>query len=253
MSSLINKIAVVTGGNSGIGFATAQEFIAQGAEVVITGRRQEAIHEAVRQLGPKARGVRSDAASVKDTEALVAQVQAWYGRVDVLFINAGVFYPTPLGHISEEVFDTQMDINFKGAVFTLEKFLPLLSKGASVINLSSVNAYSAMPNTIVYAASKAAMNAFSRTAATELAPRGIRVNAVNPGPVATEIFGKAGMPQEALNDFATAAQGRVPLKRFGRAEEIAKLVSFLASDDAAFITGGEYTIDGGILLNPLIG
>ena len=253
MSKLNNKVAIVTGGNSGIGLATAQEFIAQGAKVVITGRKQSAIDEAVKQLGSNATGILSNASSVQDTERLVEQVKAKFGKVDILFVNAGVFYPTPIGQITEEVFDEQMGINFKGAIFTIEKFLPILVDGASIINLSSVNAYSGMPNTAVYAASKAALNSYTRTAATELAVRKIRINSVNPGPISTPIFGKAGLPEEMLTGFATAMQNRVPLKRFGTPEEVAKLVSFLASDDASFITGGEYNIDGGININPIVG
>ena len=150
------------------------------------------------------------------------------------------------------MFDTQMGINFKGAVFTIERFLPVLNDGASIINLSSINAYTGMPNTAIYAASKAALNAYTRTAATELAPRRIRVNSVNPGPIATPIFGKTGMPEAQLNDFASAIQNRIPLKRFGQPEDVANLVAFLASDDASFITGSEYNIDGGMNVNPLL-
>jgi len=252
MSKLKNKVAVVTGGNSGIGFATAKEFIEQGASVVITGRNQSAIDEAVKQLGENTTGILSNASSVKDTENLVEKVKAKFGNVDILFVNAGVFYPTPIGQITEDGFDEQMSINFKGAIFTIEKFLPVLKDGASIINLSSVNAYTGMPNTAVYAASKAALNSYTRTAATELAFRGIRVNAVNPGPVSTPIFSKSGLPEEMLTGFATALQNRIPLKRFGTPEDIAKLVSFLASDDASFITGAEYNIDGGINVNPLL-
>ena len=153
-----------------------------------------------------------------------------------------------VGSISEEMFDHQMGINFKGAVFTLEKFLPVLNDNASVLNLSSVNAYTGMPNTAVYAASKAALNSFTRTAATELAPRQIRVNAINPGPVNTPIFGKTGLSGEQLESFAEHMRNQVPLKRFGTPEDIASLVVFLASDDASFITGGEYNIDGGIAM-----
>lgn len=246
MSSLKNKVAVITGGNSGIGFATAKEFIAQGARVVITGRNQAAIDEAVKQLGDMASGILSDAANIKQTEALVEKVKATFGKVDILFVNAGVFFATPVGQITEENFDLQIGINFKGAVFTLEKFIPILSDGASVINLSSVIADAGMPNTAVYGATKAALNSYTRTAATELAHRKIRVNSVNPGPVSTPIFGKSGLPEETLNHFATTLQNRVPLKRFGTSEEIAKLISFLASDDASFITGSEINIDGGV-------
>lgn len=250
MSNLNGKVAVITGGNSGIGYATAKELKEKGAEVIITGRSTERVHSAAVELGVK--GYTADVAKLDELDQLVNEVQANHGKVDILFVNAGIFAPAPVGQISEEMFDHQVGINFKGAVFTTEKFLPLLNDGASVINLSSVNAYTGMPNTAVYAATKAALNSYTRTAATELAPRKIRVNAVNPGPVETPIFGKTGMPEDQLNGFAGAMQNRVPLKRFGQAPEIAKLVSFLASDDAAFITGSEYNIDGGVNVNPLL-
>jgi NAD(P)-dependent dehydrogenase (short-subunit alcohol dehydrogenase family) len=251
MSHLNGKIAVVTGGNSGIGFATAREFKAQGAEVIITGRNAEKVSRAAEELGVT--GIVADQSDLGAIDQLVAQVKANSGHIDVLFINAGIFLPAPVGHISEENYDQQMNINFRGAVFTLEKFLPILRDGASVINLSSINAYTGMPNTAIYAASKAAMNAYTRTAAYELAPRKIRVNAVNPGPVQTDIFGKTGMPQADLEQFAAAMQNRVPLRQFGTPEAIAKLVGFLASDEASFITGAEYNIDGGLALNPVLG
>lgn len=251
MSTLNGKVAVITGGNSGIGYAAAQEFRANGAQVVITGRNAEKVATAAAELG--ARGIVADQANLAGLDNLVKEVEQEFGKVDILFINAGIFAPAPVGQISEEVYDSQMDINFKGAVFTLQKFLPILNDGASVINLSSVNAYTGMPNTAIYAASKAALNSFTRTAATELAPRKIRVNAVNPGPVNTPIFGKTGMPQEAIHAFAGAMQERIPLKQFGSPEAIAKLVTFLASDDAWYITGAEYNIDGGININPVLG
>jgi NAD(P)-dependent dehydrogenase (short-subunit alcohol dehydrogenase family) len=250
MSNLQGKVAVVTGGNSGIGYATAKELKEKGAQVIITGRSEEKVRQAAQELGVK--GLVADVSSLQAIEQLVGQIRTEYHKVDILFVNAGVFLPTPIGQISEEMFDHQMGINFKGAVFTIEKFLPILNEGASIINLSSINAYTGMPNTAVYAASKAAMNSYTRTAATELAPRKIRINAVNPGPIATPIFGKAGLPEEQLNGFAAAIQNRVPMKRFGESKEVAKLVSFLASDDASFITGSEYNIDGGININPLL-
>jgi NAD(P)-dependent dehydrogenase (short-subunit alcohol dehydrogenase family) len=251
MSKLNGKIAVVTGGNSGIGYASAKELKDQGATVVITGRNAEKVRTAAEELG--VRGLVADVSKLSELDSLVSQVKGDMGQVDILFVNAGIFQPAPVGAITEEMFDHQMGINFKGAVFTTEKFIPILKDGASIINLSSVNAYTGMPNTAVYAASKAALNSYTRTAATELAPRQIRINAVNPGPVQTPIFGKTGMSEEQLNGFAGAMQSRIPLKRFGQPEDIAKLVAFLASDDASFITGSEYNIDGGINVNPLLG
>ncbi|WP_025764361.1 SDR family NAD(P)-dependent oxidoreductase [Dyadobacter tibetensis] len=250
MSKLTGKVAIVTGGNSGIGYATAKELKNQGATVVITGRDSLKVVKASQELGVK--GIVADVKNLSAIDKLVEEVKKAYEKIDILFVNAGIFQPAAVGQISEEMFDYQMGINFKGALFTTEKFLPILSDGASIINLSSINAYTGMPNTAVYAASKAALNAYTRTAATELAPRKIRVNSVNPGPVSTPIFGKTLMKEEQLNGFAEAMQNRIPLKRFGQPEDIAKLVCFLASDDASFITGSEYNIDGGININPLL-
>lgn len=244
MKNLTGKVAIVTGGNSGIGYSSAQKLKENGATVIITGRSTEKVELASKELGVK--GIVADVTDLKAIDKLVTQIESEYQKVAILFVNAGIFQPAPVGHISEESFDEQMNINFKGAVFTIEKFLPILEDGASIINLSSINAYTGMANTAIYAASKAALNSFTRTAATELAPRKIRVNAINPGPVTTPIFQKTGMPEEVLNQMATTFQERIPLKRFGKPEEVANLVSFLASEEAAFITGGEYNIDGGI-------
>lgn len=250
MSSLNGKVAVVTGGNSGIGYSTAKKLKEEGATVIITGRSAEKVNAAASELGVT--GIKADVLDLSAIDGAVHQVKSHFGHIDILFVNAGIFAPAPIGQISEDMFDHQMGINFKGALFTVEKFLPILNDGGSIINLSSINAYTGMPNTAVYAASKAAMNSYTRTAATELAPRKIRVNSVNPGPVYTPIFGKTGMPEEQLNGFAEAMQNRVPLKRFGQPEDIAELVAFLASDKASFITGAEYNIDGGINVNPLL-
>lgn len=250
MNDLTGKVAVVTGGNSGIGYATAKYFKSAGARVIITGRSADKVAIASTELGVK--GIVADVIDLSAIDSLVEQVKQEFGNIDILFVNAGIFSPAPIGQNTEQIFDTQMGINFKGAVFTTEKFLPIINEGGSIINLSSINAYTGMPNTAIYAASKAALNSYTRTAASELAPRKIRVNAVNPGPTYTPIFGKTGMSEELLNEFSAVMQNRIPLKRFGQPEDIAKLVTFLASDDASFITGGEYNIDGGININPIL-
>ena len=253
MSTLKNKVAVVTGGNSGIGYATAEEFVAKGAQVIITGRNRAAVDAAATKLGNGTLGIIADQASLADTDALVNTVKEHFGKVDVLFVNAGIGTFSPVAEVTEAAFDSIMNINFKGAYFTVQKFLPLLNDGASIILLSSVNAFTAMPNTSVYSASKAALNALGRTLSNELAVRNIRVNTVNPGPINTPIFDKLGMDEESRTSFNNLIKQRVPLNRSGESSEVAKLVAFLASSDASFITGSEYTIDGGISTQPLLG
>ena len=248
--NLNGKNAVVTGGSSGIGYETARKLKALGAKVTITGRNRERLAKAAEELGVTA--IVSDQGNIEDISALADQVRANDGHTDILFINAGVAAFAPVEQTTEAQFDQMTNVNYKGAFFTLQKFIPVLRDGASVINLSSINAYTGMPNTAAYAASKAALNALTRTAATELAPRKIRVNAVNPGPVQTEIFGKLGMPDEAIQEFANAMQNRIPFNRFGKPEEIANVVAFLASDEASFITGSEYNVDGGTNINPVL-
>lgn len=250
MNRLNGKTAVITGGNSGMGYATARKFKDLGANVIITGRDKQAVKNAANELGVT--GFVADQSNLDDIDSLVAQVKEAFSHIDILFINAGVATFVPVEQLTEQQFDDTMNINFKGALFTLQRFLPILTEGASVINLSSINAYTGMPNTAVYAASKAAMNSLTRTAAYELAPRKIRVNSVNPGPVNTPLFGKLGMSEEAINEFASVMQQRIPLKRFGESEDVANLVAFLASDEASFITGAEYNIDGGTNVNPLL-
>ena len=240
---LEGKVAVVTGGNSGIGLATAKEFAREGAHVVITGRDARTLAEAAREIGGEVLALRSDASSLADIDELFACVREKFGRLDVLFVNAGVAQFAPVEETTEELFDWIMDINFKGAYFTVKKALPLLADGASVVLNTSVVAHVGFPSSSVYSASKAALLSLVRTLSADLNGRGIRVNAVSPGPVETPIFGRMGLPEEAKQGFSE----QVPLKRFGRPEEIAKAVLFLASPDSSFLVGTEIVADGGTL------
>jgi NAD(P)-dependent dehydrogenase (short-subunit alcohol dehydrogenase family) len=246
MGKLEGKVAVITGGNSGIGLATAKEFREQGARVVITGRDQQTLDEAKRELGDDVLAVRSDMSRLTEIDKLFAAVKEEFGKIDVLFINAGVGKFAPVEAVTEELFDSIMDINFKGAYFTIQKGLPLLNDNASIVLNASINAYIGMPSTSVYAASKAALITLARTLSAELVARGVRINVVSPGPVATPIFGKLGLPSEAIEELSKNVQQRVPMKRFGRPEEIAKTVLFLASSDSSFLLGTEIVADGGM-------
>lgn len=251
--SLQDKVAVVTGGNSGIGLATAEEFVAKGARVVITGRNAYAVTSAAEKLGNGTSGVTADQSSLADADRLVAEVKERYGKVDVLFVNAGIGAFSPVSDVTEQAFDSIMNTNFKGAFFTIQKFLPILNEGGSIILLSSVSAFTGMPGSSVYSASKAALNALGRTLSAELAPRRIRVNTVNPGPIVTPILSKAGMDDGSIDAIRQKYAERIPLNRAGESAEVAKLVAFLASSDASFITGAEYNIDGGLTVHKLVG
>lgn len=245
MGKLEGKVAVVTGGNSGIGLATAKEFSREGARVVITGRDARTLAQAAREIGGGVLALRSDSSSLADIDELFAAVRERFGRVDMLFVNAGVGKFAPLGETTEGLFDEIMDINFKGAYFTVQKALPLLSDGASVVLNASVVAHVGLPNSSVYSASKAALITLARTLSAELAGRGIRVNAVSPGPVETPIFGRMGLPPEAREGMARSVREQSPLRRFGRPEEVAKAVLFLAGPDSSFLLGTEIVVDGG--------
>lgn len=244
-----NKVAVITGGNSGIGYGIASELVAQGAKVVITGRNQKALEDSENTLGINATGFVADQASLSDVDDLVKKVKQKFGSIDALIINAGIFHLLPIEAVSEEKFDETMNINFKGAFFTLQKFLPLLKKDSSVVFILALSATQGTQNRSVYSSSKAALKALARVAAIELAPKGIRVNSVTPGPFDTPIFGKSGAPKEKLDQFAEAIKQKVLVKRYGTPDELGKLVSFLISDDASFITGSDYVIDGGMSIN----
>lgn len=247
---LQNKVAVVTGGNSGIGYAAAQDFIAKGARVVITGRKEAAVQQAAAALG--ATGIVSDQGNLADIDALVREVKAQFGKVDILFLNAGIAAFSPLESATEAHYDAIMNPNVKGVYFTVQKFLPILNDGGSIIFNTSVNATLGMPNTSVYAASKAALLAITKVLASELAPRGIRVNSVSPGPIATPIFGKLGLSEKELDGFGEIVGQKVLLKRFGKPEEIASTISFLVSEGGGFINGTEIIVDGGLTVNTVV-
>jgi len=246
MNRLLNKTAVITGGNSGIGLATAKEFISEGARVIITGRNQASLDKAVAELGPQAYGVLSDTSKLAQVRQLRSQVEAIFPRVDVLFLNAGIAQFSPIEGVDEAFFDGQFDTNVKGAFFTIQQLLPLMGEGGSIVLNTSINAHIGMPNASIYAATKAAVLTFAKNLSAELLPRKIRVNAVSPGPVATPLYGKLGLPSDHLEQTANSIRAQVPLGRFGTPEEIAKVVVFFASDDSSFILGAEVIADGGM-------
>jgi NAD(P)-dependent dehydrogenase (short-subunit alcohol dehydrogenase family) len=246
MKRLEGKVAVVTGGNSGIGLATAKRFQQEGAQVVISGRSKKTLDEAVRTIGNGVIAVQADVAKLTDVDKLFAEVSQKLGKIDVLFVNAGIATLAPLSETSESAFDEQFDINIKGAYFTIQKALPLLNDGASIILNTSVADQKGTVGASAYSATKAALRSLARTVAAELAGRGIRVNTVAPGPIVTPIFGRTGLPKEAVDEFAKEIVSKVPMKRFGQPEEVAATVAFLASQDASYITGVEINVDGGM-------
>jgi NAD(P)-dependent dehydrogenase (short-subunit alcohol dehydrogenase family) len=246
MARLDGKVAVVTGGNSGIGLATAKRLQAEGARVAISGRSRKTLDEAVKTIGNGVLAVQADVAKLADVDKLYDEVSKKLGKIDVLFVNAGVAKFAPLAETSESTYDEQFNINIKGAYFTLQKALPLLNDGAAIILNTSVVDSKGQAGTSAYAATKAALRSLARTAAGELAQRGIRVNTVAPGPIVTPIFDKTGLPKEAVDEFAKEVVAQVPMKRFGQPEEVAGVVAFLASQDASYITGVEINVDGGL-------
>lgn len=245
MGRLAGKRAVITGGTTGIGLATAQLFLQEGARVAITGQNPERLDEARRTLGPDVLAIRSDAGSVSDTTAMIAEIGRAFGGIDVLFLNAGIAQFAPLDQVTEASFDEHFAINVKGVLFTVQKADPLLQSGASVIVTTSNSNRIGLPGSVVYAATKAATRSMVRVLAHELAARNIRVNAVCPGPIDTPIVGKANLPPEQVQSIVASLIAKVLLGRVGQSDEIAKVALFLACNDSSFVTGAEIVADGG--------
>jgi NAD(P)-dependent dehydrogenase (short-subunit alcohol dehydrogenase family) len=246
MKRLEGKVAVVTGGNSGIGLATAKRFQEEGAKVVIAGRSRKTLDEAVKTISNGVIAIQADVAKLTDLDKLFAEVSRKLGKIDVLFVNAGIVTFAPFAETSERAYDEQFDINIKGAYFTIQKALPFLNDGASIILNTSVADSKGTAGASAYSATKAAMRSLARTVAAELAARNIRVNTVAPGPIVTPILGKTGLPKEAVDEITKAMIATIPMKRFGQPEEVAATVAFLASQDASYITGVEINVDGGM-------
>lgn len=245
MAKLEGKIALVTGGNSGIGLATAKRFVCEGAYVFITGRRKPPLDTAVREIGRNVTGVQGDVSKLDDLDRLFAQINQDKGKLDIVFANAGIAQYAALGAITEEMYNSIFNTNVKGVLFTVQKALPLLRDGASIILNASIVGSKGLPSNSVYSATKAAVRSFARTWTTDLKARRIRVNAVSPGatdtPGLSDLLGSSEVGQERRRLFSTV----IPLGRLGTPDEIAQAVVFLASDDSSYITGSELFVDGG--------
>jgi NAD(P)-dependent dehydrogenase (short-subunit alcohol dehydrogenase family) len=246
MGKLNDKVAVITGGSSGIGLAIAQRFVQEGARVVITGRRQDALNDALAVLGVQASAFQGDVSRRDDVDRLYAYVGHLHGRIDVLIANAGVIHPAPFEAVTDEQYDSQFDINVRGVFQTTQKALPLLSDGGAIVLVSSIAHFKALEGHCVYAAAKAAVRSFARSWAHDLKHRGIRVNCLSPGPVKTPIIGKMGIVADHLDAFEAGLGELIPLGRMGRPEELAAAALFLASSEGSFVTGIDLCVDGGL-------
>ena len=246
MSKLNGKIALITGGTTGLGFATAERFLSEGAEVVITGRRQAELDSAVKRLGQNVLGVQGDVSKLADLDRLYATIQKQKGHLDIVFANAGGGSFAPLGSITEEHFDQIFNINVKGLLFTVQKALPLLKDGGAIILNASIVASIGLEAFSVYSATKAAVRSFARTWTSDLKKRKIRVNAISPGVVPTEGYQSLGN-EEQVAQFTAQMATQIPLGRVGQPDEIARAVVFLASDESSFVAGAELVVDGGMI------
>jgi NAD(P)-dependent dehydrogenase (short-subunit alcohol dehydrogenase family) len=246
MGKLDGKIALITGGSTGIGLATAKLFQEEGAQVIVTGRNQDAIRAAAKELGSSAVAISSDTSKLAEISRLIETIRQRFGRIDILFANAGIARFQPFGEIEESFFDDHFNTNVKGLYFTIQTALSLIPSGGSILITASVVSKKGFPGSSVYAATKAAVRSFGRTLATELAPRGIRVNTLSPGPVATPLFDKMGLAEEAIGQMQARMADHTALKRMGTSEEIARAALFLSSSDASLIVGAELFADGGL-------
>ncbi len=245
-NKLEGKIAVITGGNSGIGLAAAKRLVTEGAYVFITGRRQKELDLAVSEIGKNVMSIQSDVSNLADIDRIYTTVKDQKGRLDILFANAGIAQFAPLEEISEEHFDKIFGINVKGLLFTVQKLLPIFQEGGSIILNASIGSSKGVEKTSVYSATKAAVRSFARTWTVDLRHRKIRVNAISPGPIDTPIFSNLMQNEEQSEQFKKNIVNTVPMGRMGTPDEIAKVVSFLASDDSSYITGIELSVDGGM-------
>lgn len=242
-----DKVAVVTGGNSGIGLATARAFLREGAKVAITGRSDATLKAAQKELGPDVLAIRSDASRVSEIATAMDRIKERFGRIDALFVNAGIGKFVPFEEVTEASFDETMATNLKGVFFTVQKAVPLLTRGSAVVLNASINAHLGMPGSSVYGASKAAVVNLAKTLSADLLARGVRVNVVSPGPVATPILDRMGFPEEQTRQLKDQITQRVPLKRFGQPDEIAAAVLYLSSSESSFVVGTELVVDGGMI------
>jgi NAD(P)-dependent dehydrogenase (short-subunit alcohol dehydrogenase family) len=246
MKKLTNKVAVITGGSSGIGLATAQEFVDHGSKVVIFGRNKEALDNAITQLGKNSLAVQGDVTNLSDIERLFNETKSKFGHLDILIVNAAQAKLAKIADTSEELFDDMVRVNFKGAYFTLQKAIPFMNDNASVVVITSWLNSVGFGGASLVSACKAGLRSLVRVASAELMERGIRVNAVSPGAIGTPLWGKIGLPAEVLKAAGEAITNQIPIKRWGQPEEIAKAILFLVSADASYIVGNELSVDGGL-------
>jgi NAD(P)-dependent dehydrogenase (short-subunit alcohol dehydrogenase family) len=242
-----DKVAVVTGGNSGIGLATARAYVREGAKVAITGRSDATLKAAQKELGPDVLAIKADFSKVAEIASAMDRIKERFGRIDALFVNAGIGKFVPFEEVTEEFFDETMATNLKGAFFTVQKAVPLFSKGAAVVLNASINAHLGMPGSTVYGASKAAVVNLAKTLSADLLSKGVRVNVVSPGPISTPILDRMGLPEEATRQIKDNITQQVPLKRFGHPDEIAAAVLYLSSSESTYVLGTELVVDGGMI------